>query len=177
MQPDAASDAPKVTYRPLTDDDFADAHDLCVDLVGEKTVPDGASGMARFARNIAMATLHLLPNIIGDGRPYARVENAVTLRTRRGQGLGAGVRAAMVAAAWDAGACKFLLRTGRTVGARGIDEMIGVTDQDKTARPCALCAQANRNNEARLRYYSAAKVCSTGWHRLAGQKAHCHARG
>jgi GNAT superfamily N-acetyltransferase len=137
-----------VIYRPLAAADFADAHMLYVELVGDIPVPDGAAGQSRFAEILAhpgttiwgadcdgkitaMATLHILPNMTFGGRAYAIVENVVTLRSHRGQGLGAGVMAAVIAAGWAADAYKIMLLTGKTLGARGFYEKLGFTDQDK----------------------------------------------
>jgi GNAT superfamily N-acetyltransferase len=137
-----------VVFRPLTSADFADARALYVDLVGEIPVPDGAVGQRRFGeilahpgttvwgadcdgQIVAMATLHILPNMTFDGRPYAIVENVVTSRSHRGKGLGAGVMSAVIKAAWAAGAYKIMLLTGKTLGARGFYEKLGFTEQDK----------------------------------------------
>jgi GNAT superfamily N-acetyltransferase len=137
-----------VTYRRLTPADFRDARDLYVELVGDIPVADGAAGETRFGEILAhpgttvwgadvwgkvtaMATLHVLPNMTFDARPYAIVENVVTLRGHRGHGLGAGVMSAVIEAAWSAGAYKIMLLTGKTLGAHGFYEKLGFTDQDK----------------------------------------------
>lgn len=142
----AAGSQPRI--RPLTASDYADARALYVELVGDIPVPEGAAGQARFdtilahdgttlwgaevdGRILAMATLHILPNLTFDARPYALIENVVTLRRHRGSGLGSAVMAAAIAAAWSAGAYKIMLLTGKTLGARGFYEKLGFSDQDK----------------------------------------------
>ena len=117
-------------------DDFAGLHRLYTDLVGTIEVPDGAEGKERLAKvldhpgtlifiaeengqPLSMATLHVLPNMTFGARPYALVENVVTLRSHQGQGLGRQVMQAVVQAAWDAGAYKIMLLTGQETGARG----------------------------------------------------------
>jgi GNAT superfamily N-acetyltransferase len=128
--------------------DFVDARALYVELVGDIPVPDGAAGEARFSeilshpgttvwgadcmgQVVSMATLHIIPNMTFDARPYAIVENVVTLRSHRGKGLGAGVMSAVIDAGWSANAYKIMLLTGKTLGARGFYEKLGFTDQDK----------------------------------------------
>ena len=63
---------------------------------------------------IATATLVVVPNFTRGGRPYAIVENVVTLKDFRGQGLGRSVVKHAIAAAWDANCYKVMLLTGRT---------------------------------------------------------------
>ncbi len=139
---------PETTFRPLTTFDYPDAPTLYVELVGDIPVPDGAAGKARFAEIlshagttvwgadldgtvVSMATLHVIPNMTFDARPYAIVENVVTLRSQRGMGFGAGVMSAVIDAGWSADAYKIMLLTGKTLGARGFYEKLGFTDQDK----------------------------------------------
>ena len=103
--------------RALTPGDFSAAHALYKDLVGTIVVPDGQAGSAAFARllshpgttiwaatqndhPVAMATLHILPNMTYAARPYALIENVVTLQTHRGQGFGAAVMANVIAQGW-----------------------------------------------------------------------------
>ena len=134
--------------RQLVRTDYDDARALYVDLVGDIPVPDGPEGRERFSeilslpgtaiwgtehegRIVAMATLHVIPNMTFGGRAYAIVENVVTLRAHRGQGFGAAVMAAVVEAAWAADAYKVMLLTGKTMGAKGFYEKLGFTDQDK----------------------------------------------
>ncbi|NTF08086.1 GNAT family N-acetyltransferase [Agrobacterium rubi] len=65
-------------------------------------------------RAIATATLVVVPNFTRGGRPYAVIENVVTLKDFRGQGLGRSVVKHAIAAAWDASCYKVMLLTGRT---------------------------------------------------------------
>lgn len=134
--------------RQLVRTDYDDARALYVDLVGDIPVPDGLEGREKFSeilslpgtaiwgaehqgRIVAMATLHVIPNLTFGGRAYAIVENVVTLRAYRGQGFGAAVMEAVVEAAWAANAYKVMLLTGKTMGAKGFYEKLGFTDQDK----------------------------------------------
>lgn len=128
--------------------DFDALHALYKELVGRIDVPAGAAGRARLAevlahpgtrifiveeeaRAAAMATLHVLPNMTFGGRPYALVENVVTLKSCQGRGLGRRVMAALVNAAWSAGAYKIMLLTGRDLGARGFYEKLGFSAEEK----------------------------------------------
>jgi GNAT superfamily N-acetyltransferase len=139
---------PSHRLRKLVASDFADARALYVDLVGDIPVPDGADGRVRFVeilahpgtaiwgletenQIVAMATLHVIPNMTFGGRSYAIVENVVTLRSHRGRGYGAAVMEAVLGAAWAADAYKVMLLTGKTLGAKGFYEKLGFTDQDK----------------------------------------------
>jgi GNAT superfamily N-acetyltransferase len=134
--------------RPLVVSDYADARVLYVQLVGDIPVPDGLAGQHRFAevlghpgttvwgavvadKVVAMATVHILPNMTFGGRPYAMIENVVTRDDKRGTGLGAVVMRAAIGAAWAADAYKIMLLTGRTLGAKGFYERLGFTDGDK----------------------------------------------
>lgn len=139
---------PQHRVRRLNLGDFLDAHALYKELVGDIPVPDGAEGEARFAdilrhpgtmifgtelgsRITAMATLHLLPNMTQAGRPYALVENVVTLRSFRKQGLGRAVLETIIDQAWSAEAYKIMLLTGRELGAKGFYEALGFTSDEK----------------------------------------------
>lgn len=123
-------------YRTLRPDDFGDALALYRELSGKRPVADGDFGHGRFQQIldhdgtaihgaetdgsiVSMATLHLMPNMTYGGRPYALVENVVTLRAYQGQGIGRGVMNALIDAAWAADAYKIMLLTGRRAEARG----------------------------------------------------------
>ena len=82
---------------------------------------------------LAMATLHLLPNMTFGGRAYALVENVVTRGERQGQGLGRQVMERVIDMAWAEGAYKIMLLTGRDLGARGFYEKLGFTGDEKHA--------------------------------------------
>lgn len=137
-----------VTLRPAAVADFQHLHQLYKDLVGTIEVPYGDAGRARMAevldhpgttvfvaeaqdQLVSMATLHVLPNMTFGGRPYALVENVVTLRAHHGLGVGRQVMEHLAQAAWDAGAYKIMLLTGKDLGARGFYEKLGYTADEK----------------------------------------------
>jgi GNAT superfamily N-acetyltransferase len=66
-----------------------------------------------------------------EGRPYAVIENVVTLKRCQGQGLGRMVMQAAIDAAWVAGAYKVMLLTGKSLGAKGFYEKLGFTSEEK----------------------------------------------
>lgn len=74
---------------------------------------------------VAMATLHLLPNMTQGGRPYGLIENVVTLPVHRGQGLMRQVMKFLHAHAWGAQAYKIMLMTGQDTGAKGFYGTLG----------------------------------------------------
>lgn len=136
--------------RPLTPADFEAYCCLLDDLVGASQVLRGAAGHAVFLHMLAepattlltaeqngqpasVLTLHLHSNLTRLGRPYAVIENVVTLAPMRGLGLGRRVMEAAIAKAWAAGAYKIMLSTGRGRGAKGFYEALGFSDQDKHA--------------------------------------------
>ncbi|GGX64854.1 hypothetical protein GCM10007385_37470 [Tateyamaria omphalii] len=80
---------------------------------------------------VAMATLHVLPNMTQGGRPYALIENVVTHETHRGTGQGRQVMEAAIAAAWAVDCYKIMLLTGRTAEARGFYEKLGFGADEK----------------------------------------------
>lgn len=135
-------------FRTLTRADFDDAVALYREISRKRTVPDGYVGRERFSqildlpgtaiygaeldgRIVAMATSHLLPNMTYGGRPYALVENVVTLEACRNRGLARGVLEAIIAAAWGADAYKVMLLTGRSAEARGFYEKVGFDGNEK----------------------------------------------
>ena len=81
----------------------------------------------------AMVTLHVLPNVTWNARPYGLIENVVTAEDSRGQGLGRLVLEAAINAAWAANAYKVMLLTGQKRGAKGFYEAVGFSDEDKHA--------------------------------------------
>ncbi len=81
----------------------------------------------------AMLTLHLLPNVLWQGRPYGLIENVVTRQRFQRQGFGRLVMQAAIDAAWDADAYKVMLMTGQKRGAAGFYEALGFTGKDKFA--------------------------------------------
>jgi len=126
--------------------DFPDARALYCELAGQFPVGDDCDfarlvdhpgttiwGVDLQGRVASMVTLHLLPNMSFSARPYALIENVVTLSRFQGQGLG---RIAMNAAmdhAWSAGAYKIMLMTGRGAQARGFYEKLGFEGESKHA--------------------------------------------
>ena len=82
---------------------------------------------------VSMVTLHLLPNVLWNARPYALIENVVTRRDHQKKGLGRTVMNAAIAAAWDADAYKIMLMTGQKRGAAGFYVALGFSSEDKHA--------------------------------------------
>ncbi|APX10438.1 GNAT family N-acetyltransferase [Tateyamaria omphalii] len=133
-----------MTTRPLTVRDAERALVLYQHLVGDGPVASadafarvvdhpGTSVIGAFADDslVAMATLHVLPNMTQGGRPYALVENVVTHRNHRGTGQGRRVMQAVIDAAWDAECYKIMLLTGQTAEARGFYETLGFGAEEK----------------------------------------------
>tara|TARA_R110000787_G_scaffold120503_4_gene231476 strand:+ start:34 stop:474 length:441 start_codon:yes stop_codon:yes gene_type:complete len=85
------------------------------------------------AQLVSMATLHLLPNVLWDARPYALIENVVTQQSFQKRGLGRAVMEAAVAAAWETDAYKIMLMTGQKRGAKGFYKALGFSSEDKFA--------------------------------------------
>ncbi|MFK7835581.1 MAG: GNAT family N-acetyltransferase [Sulfitobacter sp.] len=81
----------------------------------------------------AMVTLHLLPNVVWDARPYGLIENVVTRATCQRRGFGRRVMTYAVEQAWKADAYKVMLMTGQKRGALGFYESVGFSSQDKFA--------------------------------------------
>ncbi|MBM1688408.1 GNAT family N-acetyltransferase [Sulfitobacter geojensis] len=81
----------------------------------------------------AMVTLHLLPNVLWDGRPYGVIENVVTRASHQRRGYGRLVMQGAIDAAWDADAYKLMLMTGTGRGATGFYEALGFSSKDKFA--------------------------------------------
>ncbi|AHC99876.1 GNAT family N-acetyltransferase [Leisingera methylohalidivorans] len=82
---------------------------------------------------VSTATLHVLPNLTHGGRPYALIENVVTLRAFQGRGLGRAVMTFARDAAWAQDAYKIMLLTGSAAAARGFYERLGYSGDDKHA--------------------------------------------
>ena len=134
--------------RPLTADDFDDAHILYVQLTNGPPPPAGDHGREAFAAVLAhpgttilgaeveariagMATLHVMPNLTYGGRPYALVENVVTRRDMHGRGVGRAVMEAATEQARTAGCYKIMLLTGQGRGAKGLYEKVGFSAHAK----------------------------------------------
>jgi GNAT superfamily N-acetyltransferase len=132
-------------YRKLEERDFGDVSVLYTALVDDvELAPDhvqfskviSQEGSAIYGaeldgRIVAMATLHVLPNLSKARPVYCLVENVVTLRAFQGQGLGRCVMNAVIEAAWAAGAYKIMLLTGSDAGAKGFYEKLGFSAESK----------------------------------------------
>lgn len=138
----------KATCRALGRADYADARTLYQTLSTGHSLPshdDGIGGFDRLLthpgtwvigaeidhRIVAMATLHVLPNMTYDMSPYALVENVATLQSHQGKGLGRQVMAAVADKAWAEGAFKIMLLTNRARGATGFYEKLGYVADEK----------------------------------------------
>lgn len=82
-------------------------------------------------RLCAMVTLHVLPNLRVNARPYGLIENVASLPDVRGAGHGARAMQAAIDAAWAADAYKVMLLTGQNAGARGFYEKLGFDGDEK----------------------------------------------
>lgn len=80
-----------------------------------------------------MLTLHLLPNVTWDARPYGLIENVVTVQSHRRRGIGKALMQYSLATAWAAGAFKVMLMTGKKRDAKGFYEAAGFSAEDKLA--------------------------------------------
>lgn len=136
------------TFRALTPADFADACALYAALSTGHSLPPqdvGRTGFARLLAHpgtwvigveqnsqiVAMATLHLLPNMTYRMGSYALVENVATLPSCRGRGFGRLVMEAVAQKAWTEGAYKIMLLTNRQRGATGFYEKLGYSADEK----------------------------------------------
>ncbi|WP_299546563.1 GNAT family N-acetyltransferase [uncultured Tateyamaria sp.] len=133
-----------MSTRTLTAADTAQALTLYRHLVGDQLLASGAAfadlldhpgtfvwGAFEADHLLAMATLHILPNMTQGGRPYALVENVVTHPEYRGTGQGRRVMQAVIDAAWAADCYKIMLLTGRSAEARGFYEKLGFGADEK----------------------------------------------
>lgn len=135
-------------YRKLTVDDYADAMVLYQELSGDNPVVSGVWGEDRFAQIlhhdgttifgaildgalVSMATLHILPNMTCDGRPYCLIENVVTHFADQGQGYGRGVVEQAIRSAWDAKAYKIILLAGKNNDTAGFFDKCGFNADEK----------------------------------------------
>ncbi|MEJ6398190.1 GNAT family N-acetyltransferase [Yoonia sp. 208BN28-4] len=81
----------------------------------------------------AMVTLHILPNVTWDARPYALIENVITASAYRERGIGKAVMQHAAQVAWDQNAYKIMLLTGEKRGAQDFYRACGFDSEDKTA--------------------------------------------
>lgn len=136
------------TVRRIRPDDLPDLVALYTELTNGAPVVQGDDGRARLAEIIAhpgtyvfaadiggqvcaVATLHICPNLTFGGRPYARIENVVTLHSHRGHGLGRMVMQAAIDQAWAQDAVSIILLTGKALRARGFYESLGFETETK----------------------------------------------
>ncbi|WP_299147015.1 GNAT family N-acetyltransferase [uncultured Tateyamaria sp.] len=131
--------------RKLTSDDHDAALALYRTLVGDQEIDTSKTRFATLLAHpgtaligadhagtlSAMLTLHILPNITQNGRPYALIENVVTARPVRGRGLGRAVMSAAIQRAWDADAYKIMLLTGQDSTTKGFYTALGFLDDQK----------------------------------------------
>ena len=139
-----------VTVRPLTEGDFNAALALYNTFGGAPPPLQGAEAKRQFRRVLAhpgtlifgaevegqicaMATLHILPNMTVAGRPYALIENVVTLKQFERRGLARAVMEQAINHAWAQEAYKIMLLTGHTANAKGFYEKLGFSGDDKHA--------------------------------------------
>ncbi|MFL4468612.1 GNAT family N-acetyltransferase [Tateyamaria armeniaca] len=133
-----------MSVRLLSASDGTDALALYAHLVGDQQLGDltdfagmvdhpGTQVRGAFENGalVAVATLHILPNITQQGRSYALIENVVTHRDHRGQGFGRAVMNSAMEAAWAAGCYKIMLLSGKKGQARGFYEALGFGADEK----------------------------------------------
>ena len=80
----------------------------------------------------ATCTLLVVPNLTRGSRPWAIIENVITLAEHRGRGHGKAVVRAAIAAAGDAGCYKVSLTTGGAESTQRFYESAGLTRGGKT---------------------------------------------
>lgn len=130
--------------RDLTAEDTKDALALYTELTFGPPCADGAAflrvithpgttvvGADDAGQIIGMVTLHLLPNVTWGARPYALIENVITVGSHRGKGVGRAVMQGAIDRAWAADAYKIMLLTGQKRGALGFYEALGFGTEDK----------------------------------------------
>lgn len=135
-----------ITVRALTRDDAGQALVLYNELTAGPPTHDPAAfdvvldhpGTAVFGvfdqeTLASMVTLHLLPNVLWNARPYGLIENVVTRAELQRRGHGRRAMQAAIDAAWAADAYKIMLMTGQGRGATGFYEALGFTSKDKFA--------------------------------------------
>ena len=138
----------KDVIREAVEADFDQAMVLYGELGGPDNVNSGEEGLNQWravldhpgttvfcleqdGHLVSVVTLHILPNTTNRGRPYALIENVVTLKRLQGQGLGRRLMEHVVDEAWRQDCYKIMLLTGQHVGARGFYERLGFTADEK----------------------------------------------
>ncbi len=103
------------------------------DRFAEVVAHPGTKVVGKFTdgRLVAMATLHILPNMTYAGRPYGLVENVVTARDSQRHGHGRSVMDYLIALAREEDCYKIMLLTGRARAARGFYEVVGFSADEK----------------------------------------------
>jgi GNAT superfamily N-acetyltransferase len=134
--------------RTLTLADYPDARALYEVLAAGRSIPPFEEGLDGFAdlirhdgtwiigaeaegRIVSMATLHVLPNMTYEMRPYALVENVATLTAYQRAGYGRSVMLAVLRKAWAEDAYKVMLLTDRERGAYPFYEKLGFMLDEK----------------------------------------------
>lgn len=82
-------------------------------------------------RLVSVLTLHVLPNMTHHGRPYALIENVVTLPEYRGQGYARALFERATEVVRAAGGYKIMLLTGRKNDAKAFYEKVGFDPDEK----------------------------------------------
>ncbi|MDX1780586.1 MAG: GNAT family N-acetyltransferase [Thalassovita sp.] len=143
-----AGDGQDILVRPVTLSDLSDLRQLYLELTSGADVPDGEEGQAKLAeilahpgttlfgadidgRLVAVASLHICPNLTFGGRPHARIENVVSLQAIRGTGAGRAVTEAAIGEAWAQDCVSIILLSGKSLGAKGFYEKLGFNADDK----------------------------------------------
>lgn len=88
-------------------------------------------GAERTGRLVSVASLHISPNLTFGGRAHARIENVVTAKAHRGQGLSRRVIEAAIEVARAENVLSIILLTGKQLNARGFYEKLGFNAEDK----------------------------------------------
>ena len=134
--------------REAVEADFDQAMVLYGDLVGADKVDLGEAGQNHWRSVLqhpgtkvfclelggqigSIITLHVLPNTTYLGRPYALIENVVTLKSLQGRGLGRQLMQHVIDVAWAQDCYKIMLLTGQHVGDRGFYERLGFSADEK----------------------------------------------
>ena len=82
---------------------------------------------------VAMLTLHILPNVTMNSRPYALIENVITAKSHRRRGLGTELLKAAEAHAWRVDCYKIMLLTGVNRAVEEFYRAAGFSSFEKTA--------------------------------------------
>ena len=90
---------------------------------------------------VGSVTLHILPNMTRNGRPYALIENVITDRNHRKNGVGRLVIEEAITTASAANAYKVMLLTGKhrsDGGAAAFYKKLGFSDDKKLGMYLAI---------------------------------------